>query len=249
MTEKLGSTQQRLVTVHVLRISLEDSWKIAYLGENWFTELLLHGDLHLLLCLSLSSSSSSSSCWSSCRSTTAGFIQGRGSTSLRSSKCYLLLPATRLALGGGLHFDLGRRRCRYCVTEAARVSAHMHAGTQTVNEMSTDHWSFMQNLLFVTTLILSVHVYFMCLFRGLPSINWRPSRWAWFGRSLLPHQSFWSPHQRSKVVEGIGSRYADRAWGEYWLIIPERKPIIYMYIQCAHICVFIVVDIPERKTE
>ena len=62
--------------------------------------------------------------------------------------------------------------------------------------------------------------------RVLPRINWRPSEWAWFGRSLWPHQSFWLPHQRNKAVEGMGGHYAERAWVEHCLcmyILYSRK--------------------------
>ena len=52
--------------------------------------------------------------------------------------------------------------------------------------------------------------------RVLPRIKWRPSGWAWFGRSLWPHQLFWLPHQRNRPMEGMGGRYAESAWGEHW---------------------------------
>ena len=43
--------------------------------------------------------------------------------------------------------------------------------------------------------------------RVLLRINVRPSGWAWFGRSLWPHQ-------RNQAMEGMGGggRYAERAW-------------------------------------
>ena len=55
--------------------------------------------------------------------------------------------------------------------------------------------------------------------RVLPRMKWRPSGWAWFGRSLWPHQSFWFPHQRNRAMEGMGGHYAERAWGEHWCCI------------------------------
>ena len=58
------------------------------------------------------------------------------------------------------------------------------------------------------------------MYRVLPRIKWRPSGWAWFGRSLWPHQSFWFPHQRNRAMEGMGGRYAERSWGEHWYISP-----------------------------
>ena len=50
------------------------------------------------------------------------------------------------------------------------------------------------------------------MYRVLPRRNVRPSGWAWF----WPHQSFWLPHQRNRAMEGMGGRYAERAWGEHW---------------------------------
>ena len=41
-------------------------------------------------------------------------------------------------------------------------------------------------------------------YKVLPRMNSRPSEWAWFGRSLRPHQSFWLPHQRNRAMEGMG---------------------------------------------
>ena len=41
--------------------------------------------------------------------------------------------------------------------------------------------------------------------------NLRQMGWVWLGRSLWPHQSFWSPHQRNMDIEGMRGRYAERA--------------------------------------
>ena len=54
--------------------------------------------------------------------------------------------------------------------------------------------------------------------RVLPRINIGLSGWVWFGQSLWPHQSLWLPHQRNEVMEGMGGRYAERAWGEHWVV-------------------------------
>ena len=35
--------------------------------------------------------------------------------------------------------------------------------------------------------------------------------------TLCVHQSFWLPRQRNRAMEGMGARYAERAWGEHWL--------------------------------
>ena len=49
-------------------------------------------------------------------------------------------------------------------------------------------------------------------FRALPRIKLRPSGWACLG-GVCDH--IWLPHQRNKAVEGMGGRWAERAWGEH----------------------------------
>ena len=66
-------------------------------------------------------------------------------------------------------------------------------------------------------------------YRVLPSINWRPSRWAWFGQSLWPYQPFWLPHQRSRLLLKVWGCYAERA-GENTAL-----PLRYKLLRCLDV--------------
>ena len=72
---------------------------------------------------------------------------------------------------------------------------------------------------FLPFLSMLIYMYYN---RVLPRIKWRPSGWAWFGRSLRPQQSFWLPHQRNRAMEGMGGCYAERTWGEHRCIPVEQ---------------------------
>ena len=74
------------------------------------------------------------------------------------------------------------------------------------------------------------------IIRVLPRIKWRPSGWAWFGRSLWPHQSFWFPHQRNRAMEGMGDRYAERAWGEHWSWLSRSNRDCWQLWWRSHFC-------------
>ena len=70
-------------------------------------------------------------------------------------------------------------------------------------------------------------------FGVLPRIKQRASRWAWFGLSLWPHQSFWFQHQRNRAMDGMGGRYAERAWGEHWTFcVISAQGVIWLPTSC-----------------
>ena len=107
--------------------------------------------------------------------------------------------------------------CKPFVTVAWETStASSSMRTEPMDNLRGKHLWWMESgggAMALSCTVWYIHVVYYV--RVLPRIKWRPIGWAWFGRNLWPHQSFWFPHQRNRAMEGMGGRYAERAWGEH----------------------------------